>query len=38
MNSEFLVRSSSFELPWEYFTDTGLSFVGSLGAVAATVR
>lgn len=37
MNSNFLVRSGSFELPWEFFVDMGMSFVGSL-AMAGTIR
>lgn len=38
MNSEFLVRSSSFELSRECFTDMGMSFVGLLEAVAGVGR
>lgn len=34
MNPKFLVRSNSFEHPWEHISEMGGNFVGTLEAVA----
>lgn len=36
MNPKFLVKNNGLELPWDYFSEMGLNFVGTLEATVRT--